>query len=40
MSVSLRLGLPAPEGKLPEDWGLLPDEQARVQGKIALAKLS
>jgi NADH-quinone oxidoreductase subunit B len=40
MSVSLRLGLPAPEGKLPEDWGLLPDEEARMFGKIGLAKIN
>ena len=39
MSVNLRLGLPAPEGKLPEDWGLLPDEATFLQGKVGLAKL-
>ena len=39
MSVNLRLGLPAPEGKLPEDWGLLPDEAQSLRGKVGLAKV-
>jgi NADH-quinone oxidoreductase subunit B len=39
MSVNLRLGLPAPEGKLPEDWGLLPDDVQSLRGKVGLARL-
>src|SRR6188474_3213152 len=33
MSVSLRLGFPAPEGRMPEEWGA-------VAGKVGLAKLT
>ena len=40
MSVSLRLGFPAPEGRMPEEWGLMPEEQAAVHGKVGLAKLT
>jgi NADH-quinone oxidoreductase subunit B len=40
VSVNLRLGLPAPEGKLPQDWGLLPDEIGVAGSKVGLAKLT
>jgi len=39
VSLSLRLGAPAPEGRLPDDWGLMPEE-APVAGKIGLAILN
>lgn len=40
MSVNLRLGRPAPEGKLPDDWGLLPGDAGVIQGKIGLARIT
>jgi NADH-quinone oxidoreductase subunit B len=40
VTVTLRLGWPAPEGKMPEDWGLMPEDQAVAHGKVGLAKLA
>jgi NADH-quinone oxidoreductase subunit B len=39
MSVSIRLGWPAPEDRLPDEWGSRPDDAAVVHGKVGLGKL-
>jgi NADH-quinone oxidoreductase subunit B len=33
------MGFPAPEDRLPDEWGTIPDDQATVQGKVGLGKV-